>query len=110
MSKTVVKEEIRKRTRSWVLRFARFNLIGMFVFFIGTIIFAFVFSYFGPWTWLVANGAGSILQFLLISFFNKKKGGVIFEQCPSTKEAADLSLNTSDIVVDLDPNRSHMRA
>ncbi len=99
MSKTVVKEEIRKRTRSWVLRFVRFNLIGMFVFFIGTIIFAFVFSYFGPWTWLVANGAGSILQFLLISFFNKKTTGVIFAQCPSTKGATDLPRSTSDIGV-----------
>ncbi len=105
MSKSVAREIIRKRTRTWVLRFVRFNLIGMFVFLIGTIIFAFVFSYFGPWTWLVANGAGSILQFLLISFFNKRKGGIIFEQCPSTKEAADLSPDSPDIVVDLDLNR-----
>lgn len=86
MIKSNISESGRERTITWAIRFIKFNLIGIFVFSIGTAIFASVFPYFGSWAWLIANGAGSLIQFSLISYFNKKKRGLIFEQCPIVKE------------------------
>ena len=84
MSKPIIRELRRKRARIWVIRFIKFNLIGIVVFLIGTAIFTTFFSYLGAWAWMIANGTGSILQFSLISYFNSKKSSVIFEQCPAT--------------------------
>jgi hypothetical protein len=69
-----------KKSEIWIIRFIKFNIIGFSVFLIASIIFAMLFPYFGMWTWLIANGFSSALQFLLISYFNKKKKGLIFEQ------------------------------
>jgi hypothetical protein len=82
MSETTVKQSRREKAKVLLVRFIKFNVIGFTVFLIGTVIFSSFFSYFGPWTWLIANGVGSVLQFSLITYFNKKKGGVIFDQCP----------------------------
>ena len=86
MSKTVMKPSERQRAKTWLIRFIKFNLIGLVVFLTGSAVFGLLFSYFGIWTWLIANGIGSVLQFSLISYFNKKRGGVIFEQCQPAKE------------------------
>lgn len=86
MNKKIIIVPERERVVTWATRFVKFNLIGMVVFLIGTVIFTSVFPYFGVWAWLLANGTGSILQFLLITYFNKKKSGVIFEQCPMLNE------------------------
>ena len=82
MSKKVMNVQGRERAIAWAMRFVKFNLIGIVVFLIGSAIFTSVFPYFGVWAWFVANNTGSVLQFLLITYFNKKKKGVIFEQCP----------------------------
>jgi len=86
MIKTVVKQTDPERAKTWIARFIKFNLIGVAVFLIGTAIFAYGFQYFGAWSWLIANGAGSILHFSLIGYFNKKKRGIMFEQCPRAKD------------------------
>ncbi len=70
-----------QRALTWIIRFIKFNLIGLVVFLVGTAIYGTTFPTFGAWTWLIANAFGSILQFSLISYFNKKKNGVIFNQC-----------------------------
>ncbi len=75
-------EQNQRKAKTWIVRFIKFNIIGVIVFLIGTVIFAVAFPYFGAWTWLVANGAGSVLQFSLISYFNKKKQGQMFNECP----------------------------
>jgi hypothetical protein len=86
MSKKIKNVTERERAITWAIRFVKFNLIGIVVFLMGTVIFTSVFPYFGLWAWLIANGTGSILQFLLITYFNKKKKGLIFEQCPMVNE------------------------
>ena len=84
MSKPVINQKGKART--WITRFIKFNLVGFAVFLIGTTMFALAFPYFGAWTWLIANGSGSVLQFALISYFNRKRIGVMFEQCPTVEE------------------------
>ena len=86
MSKKVINAKVRKRAITWAMRFVKFNLVGTIVFLIGSAVFTSVFPYFGVWAWFVANSTGSVLQFLLITYFNKKKKGVIFEQCPIVNE------------------------
>lgn len=80
MIKPAMKQTRQERAKTWIMRFVKFNLIGAAVFLIGTAIFASGFPYFGAWTWLIANGAGSVLHFALIVYFNKTKRGVMFEQ------------------------------
>ena len=80
MGKTSEKS-FEERAKKWIIRFIKFNLIGFIVFLIGTAIFAFAFSAFGEWTWLVASGTGGILQFSLISYLNRTKRGQIFDSC-----------------------------
>jgi hypothetical protein len=81
MDKQTHERPWRERAKSWIIKFIKFNLIGTAVFLVGTAIYGAAFSTFGAWTWLIANAAGSILQFSLISYFNKKKEGVIFDTC-----------------------------
>jgi len=75
------KESFGKTALDWLLRFIKFNIIGFTVFLIGTAIFALTFSTFGAWAWVVASGAGGIIQFILISYLNKTKRGKIFYSC-----------------------------
>jgi putative flippase GtrA len=70
-----------EKIKSLILRFIRFNIIGFVVFLVGTVVYVLLFSFLGFWTWLAANAAGSILQFSLISFFNNKKKGNMFNSC-----------------------------
>ena len=86
MSKKIINVQGQERAITWAIRFVKFNLIGFIIFLIGTAIFTSVFPYFGEWAWVVANSVGGVLQFLLITYFNKKKKGLMFEQCPMTKE------------------------
>ena len=83
MSKSITKQTGQERAITWIVRFIKFNLVGAVVFLMGTAIFVLFFSQFGVWTWLIANGAASILHFVLISYFNRKKRGLMFEQCPT---------------------------
>ena len=80
MSEASVKKGWRKRAKSWILRFIKFNLIGFTVFLVATVIYMAAFPAIGAWTWVLANGIGGLLQFTLISYFNSKKKGVIFQQ------------------------------
>ncbi len=75
------KESFRERARKWIIRFIKFNIVGFIVFLVGTAVYAFSFSTFGAWTWLVASAVGGILQFSLINYLNKTKRGKIFDSC-----------------------------
>ncbi len=67
------------KAKSWITRFIKFNAVGFVVFLVGTIIYAVFFNLFGFWAWLIANGLGSVLHFSLISYFNKKRLGKMFD-------------------------------
>jgi len=67
--------------KKWLVRFIKYNIVGFTVFLFGTAIYASAFSTFGAWTWLIASGAGGLMQFLLLSYLNKTKRGKIFDSC-----------------------------
>ena len=71
----------RKKVELWILRYIKFNLIGFITFLVGTVIFTLLFSRMGAWSWLAANAFGGLIQFSLISYFNTKKKGTMFESC-----------------------------
>jgi hypothetical protein len=75
------KKSWRDSAKSWIMRFVKFNIIGTVVFLVATGIYGAAFPAFGAWTWMIASPAGGLLQFMLINYFNKKKKGVIFQQC-----------------------------
>ncbi|HUK84363.1 MAG TPA: hypothetical protein VLU95_00730 [Candidatus Acidoferrum sp.] len=81
MSEASDKKDWRERAKSWILRFVKFNIIGIAVFLVGTVIYGAAFPVLGEWTWVVASAFGGFLQFVLLNYFNKKKKGVIFQQC-----------------------------
>ncbi len=81
MSEAIDRKGWRESAKSWILRFIKFNVIGTVVFLVATVIYMAAFPAIGAWTWLLANAAGGLLQFTLITYFNKKKKGVIFQQC-----------------------------
>jgi hypothetical protein len=83
MDKQSPKKAWSERAKIWIVRFIKFNIIGTAVFLVGTAIYGVSFPTFGAWTWLIANSVGSISQFSLVSYFNKKKRGVIFDKCES---------------------------
>jgi putative flippase GtrA len=78
MEKTA-KKSFTKTAKKWIIRFVKFNIVGLLVFLVGTVIFMSAFSAFGAWSWLIANGAGGVLQFSIITFLNKTKRGKIFD-------------------------------
>jgi hypothetical protein len=73
------KKTFGKKAKKLIIRFIKFNIVGLFVFFVGTVIFMSTFSDFGAWSWLIANGVGGLLQFSLISYLNRTKRGKIFD-------------------------------
>jgi len=73
------KKSFGKTAKKWIIRFVKYNIVGFIVFLISTVIFTSAFTTFGAWAWFIANGAGGILQFCIISFLNKTKKGQIFD-------------------------------
>ena len=62
-----------------IIQFARFQVLGIVVFIASTVVYWFLFSYFGIWTWLIANGFGGVFSFFLFRYFNKLAKGLMFE-------------------------------
>ena len=85
MSEPSSKKPWDKCVKSLIVRFIKFNLIGTVVFLIATAIYALAFPAFGIWTWFVANAGGSVLQFSLINYFNKKKKAPFLTKAKTTK-------------------------
>ena len=85
MTESTIKPIGKKKAETLVVRFVKFNIIGFSVFLVASVVFVWFFPYFGIWTLLIANGF-SMLQFFLISYFNKKRKGLIFEQARQSLE------------------------
>jgi putative flippase GtrA len=68
-----------KRAKKLIIRYIKFNIVGVIVFLVASVVFMVAFSTFGVWTWLLANGIGGVLQFSLINYLNSTKKGRIFD-------------------------------
>jgi hypothetical protein len=70
-----------QKSKIWIVRFIKFNLVGTAVFLVATVIYTASFSKFGFWTWMLANSVGAVLQFSLITVLNRTQKGKIFDSC-----------------------------
>ena len=68
--------------RKWVLRYIKYNLIGAAVFLLSvTLYYLILFPAFGEQGYVVVSVFGGIVEFTLITYFNKTKRGIIFDSC-----------------------------
>jgi hypothetical protein len=67
--------------KKWVLRYAKYNVIGLTVFALNIVLYVFLFNFLGEWTYILVSVNGGIIEFALISYFNKTKKGRIFDSC-----------------------------
>ncbi len=77
----------------WISRYIKFSLIGTLTWVIGTVLYFWLFKYFGELTWLVTLFTG-VIEFGLITVFNKKKKGKMFDSCTDVREAAPVERKT----------------
>ena len=73
--------------KKWVYRYTRFSIIGTAVWVVNTILFFSLFRFFGELTWFITLFTG-LMEFALITVFNKKGKGNMFDRpkenkCPS---------------------------
>ncbi len=65
----------------YVLRYIKFSLIGTLTWAIATVLYLSLFKFFGELTWLVTLFTG-VIEFALITVFNKRREGKMFDGCP----------------------------
>jgi hypothetical protein len=73
--------------KKWVYRYARFSIIGTAVWVLNTVLYFSLFRFFGELTWFITLFTG-LMEFALITVFNKKGKGNMFDRpkenkCPS---------------------------
>ena len=87
------KKNFGEKFSEWILRFIKFNIVGVIVFLIGTGVFAITFRSFGAWSWVIASAPGGILQFIIITYVNKTKRGKIFDSCEQRRQQENEDKN-----------------
>ena len=85
--------KITKRAWKWISRYIKFSLIGTLTWVIATVLYIWLFKYFGELTWLITLFTG-VIEFGLITVFNKKKKGTMFDSCTNVPEAAPIERKT----------------
>ena len=76
---------LRTLIQKWVLRFIKCNIIGVAVFPVTVALYyLFFFPVFGESAYITVSVIGGVLQFTLISYFNKTKLGIMFESSKQT--------------------------
>lgn len=74
------------KLQKWGLRYIKYNVIGLSVFLLNIIIYILIFNSFGEWSYIVVSVIGGIIEFTLISYFNKTKRGMIFDSCTPNED------------------------
>jgi len=68
--------------KKWVLRYIKYNIIGTSIFLISlALYYLLLFPAFGEQAYIVVSILGGIIQFSLISYFNRTKRGIMFDSC-----------------------------
>ncbi len=68
--------------KKWTWRYIKYNVIGLTVFLLNIVLYyVFLFPFLGEVSYIVVSVNGGIIEFALISYFNKTKKGVIFDSC-----------------------------
>ncbi|MGA3290189.1 MAG: hypothetical protein ABSD42_08135 [Candidatus Bathyarchaeia archaeon] len=75
--------KLKERFKKWALRYIKYNVIGLTVFLLNIVLYVFLFNFLGEWAYIAVSVNGGIIEFALISYFNRTKKGVIFDSCSS---------------------------
>jgi hypothetical protein len=67
--------------KKWVLRYVKYNVIGLTVFALSIVLYVFLFNFLGEWAYILVSVNGGIIEFALITYFNRTKKGIIFDSC-----------------------------
>ena len=79
--------EFRELLKKWIWRYIKYNIIGLTVFLLNIALYYLIlFPVFGEQSYIIVSVIGGILEFTLITYFNKTRKGVIFDSCPSIEE------------------------
>jgi hypothetical protein len=89
-------EKIKALFREWGWRYIKYNAIGLSVFLLNIVLYVIIFSSMGEWPYIVVSVNGGILEFALISYFNKTKKGIIFESYTCTPNEINSAFVTKD--------------
>jgi hypothetical protein len=78
--------------KKWLWRYIKYNIIGLSVFAINIVIYAVIFPFLGEWSYILVSVDGGIMEFALITYFNKTKKGIIFDACtPNDSKSTEFS-------------------
>ncbi len=74
--------KLKDKCKKWVVRYAKYNVIGLSVFALNIVLYVVIFNFLGEWTYILVSVNGGIIEFALISYFNRTKKGRMFDGCP----------------------------
>lgn len=75
---------VRALLQKWGWRYIKYNAIGLTVFLLNIVLYVYIFNFLGEWSYIVVSVNGGIIEFALISYFNKTRKGMIFDSCTCT--------------------------
>ena len=70
--------------KKWVYRYTRFSIIGTAIWVVNTVLYFSLFRFFGELTWFITLFTG-VIEFVLITVFNKKSRGNMFDRPKDNK-------------------------
>ncbi len=73
--------------KKWILRYIKYNIIGLSVFLLNIVIYMFIFPFLGEMSYIVVSVNGGLIEFALIAYVNQTKKGLIFESCQPVEAA-----------------------
>ena len=65
--------------KKWLLRYIKYNIIGLSVFLLNIIIYMLIFPFLGEISYIVVSVNGGIIEFALLAYFNSTKKGIMFD-------------------------------
>jgi len=76
----------------WLVRYIKYNIIGLAVFSLNLFIYLILFTFLGEWAYIVVSVNGGIIEFTLIAYVNRTKKGIIFDACtPNESKSTGVS-------------------
>ena len=74
--------ELKGIFKKWTWRYIKYNIVGLTVFLLNIVLYYMIlFPYLGEISYIVVSVSGGIMEFALISYFNRTKRGIIFDGC-----------------------------
>ena len=74
----------------WFLRYVKYNVIGVSVFLLNIVLYyTILFPVFGEQAYIIVSLIGGVVEFVLISYFNRTKVGIMFETGSSVDDRKD---------------------